>query len=132
MFILPISPDSAASASAAAAEFVRDGGPEGSFDRLECELAGDIVRGGLIPPLRRSGSMSVDEGWLRSSGTEGGLETPLPILLGTEGRAGTGGGGFLEDDGNTTQNIEYDNANAHRPRIELTRRCSVDTLPEVC
>ena len=56
-----------------------------------------------MPPLKRSGGggvSAIDGGWLRSWGTEGGRDAPLPILLGRDGRAGTGGGGFLEE-GNT-------------------------------
>lgn len=122
MLILPMSPDSAASASAAAAaEFVRDGGPEGSLDRRECELAGDIARGGLIPPLRRSGCMSAEECWLRSCGTEGGREPPLPMLFGMEGRAGTGGGGFLEE-GNTTKGAICQGIRAQRKNSTHARR----------
>lgn len=52
MFILEISPDSAASASAVWAGVTRGGG---SLDLREWLLAGDNARGGLMPPLKRSG-----------------------------------------------------------------------------
>ena len=72
MFILPISPANAALASATPAELTRDGG---SFDRRECELAGDMARSGDMLSLKRSAETSAMEGgWLRSNGTEGGLD----------------------------------------------------------
>ena len=100
IFILDISPDNAASASAVWMEVTREGG---SLDLRELELAGENARGGLMPPLKRSGDgmPSMEGGWLRSCGTEGGREALLSTLPGSEGMAGTGGGGFLDEDGKT-------------------------------
>ena len=113
MFNLPISPDKAASASAAPVEFTREGGEDG-FDCRDCELAGDIARVGLMEPLKRSeGTSATEEAWLRSRGTDGGLDRLGPILLCIEGSAGTGGGGLLEDDGKTAHLDEGDTTNTN-------------------
>ena len=83
-FILSKLPKSAASARATPVELTREGAPE---DR-EWLLAGDIARSGE-PTL------------LLAGGTDGGLEALTPMLLAIEGSAGTGGGGFLDEEGYT-------------------------------
>ena len=99
--------DKAASASAIVVEFAREGGPDiASLERREDEdtLAGESARVGLMLALDRSDVASdtaeVDDAWLRSMG---GLDAILPMLLPVEGNAGTGGGGFLDDEGNTAR-----------------------------
>ena len=100
---------SAASASAAPAESTLEGVPE---DR-EWTLAGDMALSG-VPVL-----LIVRSPW---PSTTGGGEAWLLMLLGWEGRAGTGGGGFLEEVGNTEMS-SVNRLNVTQQKTYTTKQC---------